>query len=389
MIIESSRMNVYRLIHPIATLCAVGMLLFNSCKKTEYTDFEQRTLNRILQYKVTNIPQTASGAIDQVNNTITMYVPYYIGIEYLIADIKLDEGAVLLDSTGNEINLDGGLEPVAINSGEVKYTVRGADGNSRTYTLYIEIIPHPGELAVRYGSRSDDVSSLNKPVNGMFSLYGNFESTSTNAKFYLKDKSTGKIYDNFFKVVSVLPGDAQYTMTVNILPEALAGEYEVTMEHQGRTTQLRPATLYYNKPFIDWISSSAAYAPGDTISFNAITHSQFDGRSGVLIGLERIYLKLKKDLLAKVPDDFSEDYYDREIELEIVEWNRTGIKAIFPDIPAGAYTNQYSYGLGTNQAIILNSSGFGFYFDFDNQTDWGKDILLATASSVFTVNPKQ
>jgi len=378
---------INKIIYAMA-MFSIAVLLLNACTKTEYTDFDKRSQNRILEYTLTNVKQATSGAIDQANNTITVYIPYYIGVEYLIADIQLDEGAVLLDANGNEINLDGGLEPVAVGAEDVQYTVKGSDGTSRTYTLIIEILPYPSVLAARYGSKADDTSSLNQPVHGIFTLYGNFESTSTNAKFYLTDRETGVVYDNFFKVTTVMPGSSQYTMTVNILSDAKAGVYDVKMEHQGRTTQLRPATLYYNKPTTGLMSSSSAYAPGDTITFSAMGfYPSAKDYNGVFLDVDRMYLKFKKEHLYQAPEGFPESLYEQQIEMKIVKATREEVKAIFPDAPAGVYYNTY-YRNTSGGRIIITDSGFGFYFDFKEGTGWGKDNLLATSASMFTIKPK-
>ena len=88
------RISIKRTYIRLLTLFAV--LGIYSCKKTEFVDYERQPLNRILEYNITNAKQLLQGAIDQRTSVITVYIPYYLSIDHLIADIKLDEGAVLL-----------------------------------------------------------------------------------------------------------------------------------------------------------------------------------------------------------------------------------------------------------------------------------------------------
>lgn len=360
-----------------------------SCKKTEYTEYEKEPLNRILEYKVTNSQQQLLlGAIDDVSNTITLYIPYYMGIDHIVSEVKIDAGAKIFDESGKELDLDGGagLEPVPVGDTIVKYTVKGSDGSSRTYSLVQEVLPYSEPLEVTYQDARPDVEILNKPVASRINIFGNFESTSKNAKFIFTDRNTGAVYENFFLVNSLVPGNQRYTMTVDISPDVIAGDYDVKVIHQGRTAELAPIRLRYQKPYHGLFSSSSSYAPGDTITFKAINYTS-ESLDGVYVGLERVYLKLRKEYLYVVPDGFPEELYDQEIELEIISKTRSEVKARFPDIPAGNYQNNYSYSAGTGLNIYY--SGFGFYFDFDDQTDWGDDNLLATSASRFAVKQKQ
>lgn len=353
-----------------------------SCKKTEYVAYEKESLNRILEYKVTNSQQQQLlGAIDNVANTITLYIPYYLGIDHIVSDVTLDEGATIFDANGTELDLDGGsgLEPVAVGDSVVQYTVKSADGISRTYALIQKVLPYSETLWATYDDYRPEDEMRHSTIASRIYLKGNFESTSKNAKFIFTDRQTGVKHENFFTVHDLTPGNPQYNMTVDISPDAVAGEYDVSVEHQGRTADIAPITLRYQRPYHGFFSSSSSYAPGDTIVFNALQFfsEQYDG---VFIGIERAYLKLQKEMLYVTPEGFPDSLNNKEIELQIVSKTRSQVKAIFPQIPVGQYGNSYVF--GTNYVV---DSGFGFWFDFNNETDFGKAVLVATSASRFTV----
>lgn len=358
-------------------------LLLHSCKKTEIVEYEKESQNRILEYRVTNSKQSLYGAINQDNNTITIYIPYYLSIDYLVADIKLDEGAIMLDSTGTEINLDGGLDPLPVGT-SIKYTVRGADEASRTYTIIQKISPYDQPLTAWFTGGEGNTTGLEKPVGARFSLYGNFASISKAAKFTFRDKQTGTVYHDFFRVWSVAPGNSYYSMTVDVLPDARAGEFDVHMEHQGRKVQLPSVKLKYQPPRTALMSSSASYAPGDTIVFDCVSGADYgDAWAGVFVGVKRMYLKFTEGSVT-VPAGFPQALYGQKIEMQITSATRMQVKAIFPQAPAGHYLNNYK-----TTSTGYASSGMGFYFDFDEQTDWGNDVLIGvTAGGGFEVKAK-
>ena len=376
-------MNNKKPIYRTGMFAMAVLILFNACTKTETIAFDTEPLNKILVYRVTNSQQELYGAIDHVNNTITVYIPYYLGIDYLIVDLKLDEGATLLDSLGNEINLDGGLEPLAVGAG-TRYTVKSAANETRSYTISQQVIPHRGDLNVWTNLRNPaDLSPLNLPVTGRFTLYGNFESTSKRAKFVFTERQTGEVFHNFFDISNIVPGNSHYTMTVDVVADAKAGEYDVTMEHQGRSVEMPTVTLRYQKPRGEFISSSSSYAPGDTIVFNVTTGAASNDFAGAFVGAKRMFLKFTKGAVT-VPDGFPEDLYGKEIAMEIVSNTRLQIKAIFPEAPPGNYFNTY-----TQANNRYASAGMGFYFDFDEQTDWGNGVLVSvTAMGGFEIRSK-
>lgn len=367
----------------------IGIISSQACTKTKYIDYEKEPLDRMISYKVTNAQQPLEGAIDQQKNTITVYVPYYLPIEYLVSEIKLDEGARLLNSLGDPINLDGGLDPVPLGD-TVKYVVESAAGSKRPYTLIQKILPHPDALVVKISGVADDVTQLEKPVYGRLTLLGNFESTSRNARFYLTNRATGEVHDDYISVFSVTPGE-QYTMAVDISPEAKAGEYDVRVEHQGRTTNLTSLKLYYNRPWVPMLSSSSRYAPGDTIVLNVSRQVVNDDQyATVFVGLESMYMKIAGPA-ASLPAGFPAEFVDKKLPMKIVSYTGTTVKAIFPDAPAGFYIGGYTfYGSAGGRYYLPPTPGVSFYGNFDEQTDWGDDVFIASQIYTgFTILPKE
>lgn len=380
--------------------------VMQACTETEYIDFEKEPQNRILEYRVTNSQQELLGSIDNEKNTITVYIPYYLGIDYLNAEVKLEEGARLLDSAGNEINLDGGLEPIKVNpdSTTYNYTVVAATGERRPYTLYQKVLPYPHELTVAYNGADPDTNVFTIPVNFYMDIIGNFESTITNSKIILTNKATGEVNDEWIRPVSMTAGDnAAYTLRTMISADAVAGEYSVRIEHQGRSAGLQDLKLVYTRPF-SGLSSTANYAPGDTITIKSepVWSIARGYNGGVFLPVERAYIKIVKDYPGRsatpeflVPDEFSESLFGKEIEMRVVSQTRTELKCIFPELPAGSYRNnrvaltQYTREDGRDASF--EHSNFNFYVDWAEGTGWGKaeGNVLRVSSILFTVNPKK
>lgn len=371
----------------LALLCLTGFL--PACKKTELVAYNRLPENTILEYKITNAADTLFGAVDNVNNTVTVYVPYYLGIDYLVPDIKISANAKLLNAAGEVMNTDGGIPPVPVDTTGYSYIVAGSDSVKRRYNLIIQIAPHPDSLKVGYklgSSGVDDTSMLESPVYGRVPLYGNFGSTSTNAKFTLTNQVTGKVYDNVFSIYEITPGNSYYTMMLDISPDADSGYYNVQLKHQGRVATLPPVHLVYNKPKINNIKSLAAYAPGDTVVFSVMGRSTQTSQNGVLIGLKSVYMKFTKtgfNYGGSYPANFPDTLFDKQLEMKVISQSRSEVKVLFPDVPQGA-VGDYVYA-----GFTLTLPGVGFYFNFSDETGWGVNNPLATTGRYFTIKPKK
>lgn len=367
-----------------ATAIIAAIAVFQSCTKTEYIDYEKEPRNKIAEYRITNAPQTLLGAIDNDNNVITVYIPYYLGLEHLIPAITLeDKTALIFDEEGKEILLgEDGAEPVALGTDTVRYTVKTAEGISRTYAVVQKVLPHPEALTANYSGFTGTL--LTKPVNARLTILGNFESTSLNGKFYLTNKATGEVHDDWVTFNTITAGN-QYNLTANILAKADAGNYSVKLEHQGRTVNLPDLQLKFQKPYTVSFFSSASYAAGDTITFSTYVNWHQDVNATVFLPVKKAYIKLIKGRITP-PAGFSEALYNTPIEMKIVSQSRTELKAIFPQMPAGTYMGNTNTSATVDGYSQLTAAGFGFYADFEESTGWGNGHLFTTVSMFgFTV----
>ncbi|MCS3552879.1 MULTISPECIES: hypothetical protein [unclassified Sphingobacterium] len=349
----------------------LGLIFLSSCTKTEQVDFEKEPQNKMIEYKIINSQQQLMGAIDQDQNTINIYIPYYLGVDYLVPQIKMDKGAILIDEKGEEINLDGGVEPVRVGDA-VSYRVKGEDNAVRTYTLSLHFLPFNQELTASYTTAMTDTKTERKAATDPFKVYGNFASTSTFAHFTFTDKATGKKYKDFTKVISVAPSEAYYTMSVDIVPEAIAGNYEVELEHQGRTVKLPDMEIYYGMPFPSFFDNPKTYAVGDSITFIPSSFGSTSGQ-GVYLEIERAYMVILEP--AKVPTGFPLSSFGKEIELKVASQNRREVKLLMPDLPNGTYQST------SNQILI--------YFDYAPNTGYGKGIRTGVFNTSFEITPKK
>lgn len=357
-------MNLYRQI-PFFALALLPLLLVQSCTKTEYLEYEQEALTRILEFKIQNSPEEMYGAIDHTNNTITVYIPYYTALDYLDPLFKLDEGAVLVDEEDNEINMDGGLVPIAFGD-TVQYTVRAATGTKRTYTVFQKIRPHEEQLVIQIQPIPTDSEIAYGRINYGKTLKGNFQSLSHHGKVILTNRASGEIFEDTNAILSMeLEPDGQYMMTVRFPPYLMEGDYDMRIEHQGRSADISHFfSLSYDFGYAHSFGSSASSAPGDIVTFDKSS-------GGLFVGLERVYMRIASVISTEDPNGLPEELLNTPIEMELVETTRTITRVVFPDIPPGKYR-------------------IWFMADFDDQTDWGKGVVIGSSSNAFgyTVLPK-
>ncbi len=378
------------------TFAIVMAALIGSCTETEIIPFEKGPANRITTYKVTNATEVLYGVVDDIDNTITVSVPYYLGINFIVPEITLEEGAALIDTQGNPIDIREDLEPVPFDSDGYTYRVKDSGNTVREYTLITRILPHKDPLKMGYTIRYtdgiptvDDTARKEALINARIAIYGNLESSSMNARLTLIDRQTNPIVPNGLQLNNVASGADFYTVRMDVSPEVDAGDYEIVIQHQGRTDTLPPIQLNYKKPYFGQLPKVVAH--GDTITMPVSgPNSNGEVYSGVNTGVTRAYLLLDKELLPIRPGNFPDALSGQPVELEILSQNRTEIKFRFPDvIPAGIYVSNQSLGASTYEGYGIGYTGFGVYFDFEDEA-WGKDNLLGTTPYLnFEVKTKQ
>jgi hypothetical protein len=377
----------YKNLRPFYTLLVLaGLITFQSCKKTETVPYEAELANRITEFKITNAVEVLNGIVDNVDNTITVYIPYYISINYLVPEIKLDEGATLIDADGTEIDLKEDLEPVAFDNANYTYSVKDSKNHIRKYTLVSKIVPHKDPLKLGYeliydannNPVADETATKEAFVNSALIIYGNFESSSKLAKLTLVNKSTNAIVPDALILRDVARVDQFHYMDLQLAATIDSGYYYMVVEHQGRKDTLPTIHLAYQKPWFNWLEK--AYAAGETVTLKVAVNN------GVNTGIKRAYTKLVKQHYdfpgSYVPANFPAASFDVPIELEIISQSRDQVQFKFPDLPVGKYSQYISGG-----TTSLDASAFGFYFDF-NSTAWGNDNLRSSAPYTFEVITK-
>jgi len=362
-----------------------------SCTKTEVVDYEKDQQNKIIEFKVTNAIEPVYGIIDDIDHTISVYIPYYLSIEVIVPKIKLEPNAKLIDKDGHEIDIKEDLEPVPFDTTGYTYRVKDGQGNIRNYTLINKIIPHKDPLKLGYklildvnnNPIADTLSASQATVNSRINIVGNFESSSQHALVQLIDKKTNKVIPNALKILDVVRGQETHTMGIQVNAAVDSGLYYITIEHQGRKATLPSIQLSYKKPIFERLGKE--YAVGDIVTLN-LTGANSTFGAGINTGIKRIYTKFVKQHLtfpgAYYPKNFPETLFDKPIAVEIVSQSRTQVQFKFPDVPVGAYSTS----MGTNGSEILYS-GFGFYFDFNGEA-WGSDNLLTSIPYIIQVNAK-
>ncbi|MCS3554949.1 MULTISPECIES: hypothetical protein [unclassified Sphingobacterium] len=219
-------------------------LLFSNCTKTE--DLPLLPSDKILEYKVTNLPNddVIYGAIDNGENTITVYLPYYYGLLVIDPTIQVSSGAKIVEE----------ILPVKTDEKDKTYTVKSATGTARTYKLKIELQSTPSFEAA-FASTSS-IALTQGPGTAFPAINGTFMHTnSTLVSIVLINQETKQRVQmptpNSLKV-SPLGYQLSYSGTEreNRIPsDILAGIYDVEVTNLNHTIKLaNPLKITYRQP---------------------------------------------------------------------------------------------------------------------------------------------
>lgn len=379
----------------MALALSIGLLI-SSCKKTEVVPYDEEQKNHIVSYTVTNAQEILNGVVDDIDNTITVYMPYYISTDFIVPEIKLEEGATLIDAQGNSIDIREDLEPVPFDTVGYTYSVKDNANNIRKYTLVTKILPHVSPLKLGYSSfyndngvlETDNTTPKDAIINSRFRIYGNLESSAKNAKLTLFNKTTKAAIPNGLKLQEVGRSNETHYIVADISPDIQSGDYYIEVEHQGRKATLPTITMNYKLPYFGTLPK--AVTQGETVTLPVYgPHDAGEMYSGVNTGIKRVYAIMTKAWLPKIPANFPEELFGKVIEIDIISQSRTEIKIKFPEVvPAGFYDLNASMGSGQD-GFVIGYSGFAFYFDFED-TAFGTGKLRASIPYVnFEVKAKQ
>ncbi|MCC8407525.1 DUF5018 domain-containing protein [Mucilaginibacter sp. UR6-1] len=226
-----------------------------SCTKT--MDLPGLPQNKITLYKVVNLPDTVIyGAIDNVEKTITVYVPFYYNMAVIDPEITLSEGAKLSERA----------LPVSVNAQDVKYTVTGADGSTNTYALKI-VNQSISSLEVDWLTTDEQIAS---PVGVLPNIAGNFQSRNAQAvSVELAKQGSGEKVSLVMDAAGLEPSGNSYTLFNPPIPATIdTGYYDVTVSFAGHSSKIsRPVHVVFQQP--DLLIPSREVKQGGEISFTA------------------------------------------------------------------------------------------------------------------------
>lgn len=127
-----------KFLRSVAVVCGCILLcVLASCTKTETVAPPVEAQNRILSYKIVNVQgEPIYGSINDQNNMITVYLPFYKTLTVLDPEIEVSAGATVNPVSGTLIE---DLLDVFRNGRSIKYEVTAKDGTKKTYTLQIDV----------------------------------------------------------------------------------------------------------------------------------------------------------------------------------------------------------------------------------------------------------
>jgi hypothetical protein len=304
-------------------LLLTGLIaMFSACKKTIYPN--PLPQNKILEYKVVNVQDTVIyGSVDNIENTITVYIPYYYGLTVIEPKITLEANATLTATA----------QPVSIDNNSQTYTVKGGDGTTRTYKLNI-IQQNTANLTLNWFD-----SDPRAIPNGQLTLIGgNFLSTSTaSLKVTLLNPATNKTVLGDLNTAQIVTnadsyGDT-YILGIKVPLDIDSGRYNVQVDYLGHSVKMdKPLRVYYNRPQIATTFNTQTVAAGDSISF---------------INQADVFIDLKS-----VKATLSGQAYDFPVQNS----TRTKIMIKVPEgLPVGSWgSTPFSFQFGNWQPVVTN-----------------------------------
>lgn len=275
-------------------LAAVIATLF-ACTKTK--DPDPLPQNRILSFKVVNLTDTLIyGAIDDIDNTITVYIPFYYGLTVIDPRIELSGGAKLQEK----------ILPVAIDE-TASYTVTGADGSKRSYALHIVLQNTPPLQAAWVNA-----NLLTYPRGSLPVVKGNFWARNKALlKLTLRNERSGKavLLDAGTGNMQIDAQDLYSFGAVAIPADIDTGYYKLEIGFMGHQVTMEPPVhIVHRQPNVIVISREAKQ--GENITYTANSTTVLLGLNAASVMLNDISYDLPVvsftpfEMVLKIPDDF-------------------------------------------------------------------------------------
>ncbi|WP_316818068.1 hypothetical protein [Pedobacter nyackensis] len=278
-------------IHISYTASLLAILFTSSCTKTmELAPLPQ---NRITEFKVVNLPDTVIfGAIDPIEKSITVYIPYYYGLAVIDPEIKVSDGARLVEE----------VLPVNMNETNVSYTVKAKDGGTQVYKLKI-VQQNTPDLTVSWLT-----NRVYNPRTAL-TIFGDFRATGNGlAKVHLISPKTGKetLLDEGILVTG--SGLYQYYLLLETPADIDTGYYKGRVSFLGHVKELPEIHIVYRQP--DVLIGSKEVKRGDEIVYTAALETVIVGLKSVNVTIGGIVydLPIKKydhtSITLTIPDNF-------------------------------------------------------------------------------------
>lgn len=298
-----------------------GMLLLTvlfACKKT--MDLPAQPNNRILEYKVTNVQDTVIyGAIDEIEKSITVYVPFYYNLAVIDPEIKLSDGAKLQEPAN----------AVEVNRTDVVYKVKATDGTIASYKLKI-VVQNAGDLFIKELSSASSTAVFYP--NALLNVSGNFfTNDGAVVDTWLVAKNGGKETSIRYGILGggriVENGEVIYTISYNtLLPTLDSGLYHIKVKVFGQTALSKfPIRISYKQPDIAMVGRELKQ--GESFSYNVVPGTVFTGIKSVAVADDKgVFRNLiigpytRTQLMLQVPEDFPPGDY-LQLRIEFDSWN--------------------------------------------------------------------
>jgi len=287
----------------LTTVVFYIFLIAAGCTKTE--ELPPLSQSRILSFKVPTADGAIIGAVDESNKTITFYLPFYYQFAVIDPEIKLSDGARLLEES----------IPVDVLDSSTVYTVVGPDHSRTSYTLTIHL-QQVSPLVINEPSTTDQTAIWTIGDNRI-SISGNFHTTDpTLIKASLVDES-GQDYPFLANTGSgpagvspAIGADGKKTYSygsLQIPQELVPGLYHINVAHLAlNATTTYPVQLVWGRP-TSFIYTPVAIKTGETFTLESGSTALHDVREAYFtIGEEKKILEIlsqdSKKVVIRVPD---------------------------------------------------------------------------------------
>lgn len=247
----------------VYALILLGIVGFVSCTETDTLPLEPRSANKILSYRIVNSGNESDklyGAINNTNNTITLNLPFYFILNTITPEIKIEDGATILDADGDTIDFVNRLpdDIIIAESSGYKYKVIASDGAVREYTLIINTLPAESFIAGYFYDNvtfmADNTSSRWIAVSELYSYYfgifGNFNSLRGDAVLTMTNKRTQKVIQPPIIAPRLVTfgNSVLYYLKFELEAKSDTGRYDVKLNYLGHIAQLPEIKLIKDLP---------------------------------------------------------------------------------------------------------------------------------------------